>query len=115
LPLGVSGTSDLDSVTSPSPGDAFSLVATHYSGDVLSLASRRRVYVAHARARYVTATGLTEDRKMGWIFGIVYFVLMVTLGVLSLRKGHWVMFIIGLFIPIFWFIGALMPRRVARP
>ncbi len=52
---------------------------------------------------------------MGWIFGIIYFVLLVTLGVMSLRKGHWIMFIVGLFIPLFWFIGALLPpRRVAR-
>jgi hypothetical protein len=51
---------------------------------------------------------------MGWIFGIIYFVLLVTLGVLSLRKGHWVMFIVGVFIPLFWLIGALVPRRVAR-
>ena len=52
---------------------------------------------------------------MGWILGIIYFVLMVTLGLISLRKGHWVMFIVGLFIPLFWLIGALMPpRRVAR-
>jgi hypothetical protein len=56
----------------------------------------------------------TEDHNMGLIFGIIYFVLLITLGVISLRKGHWVMFIIGLFIPIFWFIGALLPRRVAR-
>lgn len=51
---------------------------------------------------------------MGWILGIIYFVLLVTLGIVSLRKGHWVMFIIGLFIPLFWFIGALLPRRVVR-
>ena len=52
---------------------------------------------------------------MGWLLGIIYFVLLVTLGVLSLRKGHWVMFLIGLFLPIFWLIGALLPpRRVAR-
>jgi hypothetical protein len=59
-------------------------------------------------------TRLTGDQKMGWIFGIIYFVLLITLGVLSLRKGHWVMFIVGLFIPLFWLIGALLPRRVAR-
>ena len=29
---------------------------------------------------------------------IIYFILMVTLGVMSIRKGHWVMFIIGLFL-----------------
>jgi hypothetical protein len=45
------------------------------------------------------------------IGGIVYFILMVTLGVMSLRNGHWVMFIIGIFLPFFWLIGALMPSR----
>ena len=50
----------------------------------------------------------------GRLLGIIYFVLLVTLGVLSLRKGHWIMFIVGLFIPLFWLIGALLPRRVAR-
>jgi len=46
--------------------------------------------------------------------GILWFVLIVTLGVLTLRKGHWVMFIIGLFLPLFWIIGAVIPpvRRV---
>jgi hypothetical protein len=50
---------------------------------------------------------------MVWITtgGIIYFVLLVTLGIISIRKGHWVMFIVGLFLPIFWLIGALMPRR----
>jgi hypothetical protein len=37
----------------------------------------------------------------------------VTLGIISIRKGHWVMFIIGLFLPLFWVIGALMPPRTA--
>jgi hypothetical protein len=52
---------------------------------------------------------------MEWLFiggGILYFVLLVTLGILTIRKGHWVMFIIGIFLPLFWIIGALMPRRV---
>jgi hypothetical protein len=30
---------------------------------------------------------------------------------MSLRKGHWVMFIFGIFLPLFWLIGALMPPR----
>ena len=41
--------------------------------------------------------------------GILYFVLIITLGVMSIRKGHWVMFIIGIFLPFFWLIGALLP------
>ena len=45
---------------------------------------------------------------MVWIgLGIVYFLLLVTLGIATLRKGHWVMFILGIFLPLFWIIGAL--------
>jgi hypothetical protein len=43
--------------------------------------------------------------------GAIYIVLMITLGILSIRKGHWVMFILGIFLPLFWLIGALMPPR----
>ena len=49
------------------------------------------------------------------IGGILYFILLVTLGILSIRKGHWVMFIIGIFFPLFWLIGALLPRRHEAP
>ena len=45
------------------------------------------------------------------IGGIIYFILLVTLGIMSIRKGHWVMFIIGIFFPLFWLIGALLPPR----
>jgi hypothetical protein len=45
------------------------------------------------------------------LWSILYFVLLVTLGIMSIRKGHWVMFIIGIFLPLFWFIGALLPRK----
>jgi hypothetical protein len=34
---------------------------------------------------------------------------MITLGLTTLRKGHFVLFILGFFIPITWVIGALMP------
>ena len=40
---------------------------------------------------------------------ILYFVLLITLGVMTLRKGHWVMFILGIFLPLFWIIGAVIP------
>jgi hypothetical protein len=50
-----------------------------------------------------------------WIgFGILYVVLLLTLGIISLRKGHWVMFIIGIVFPLFWLIGALIPPRQPR-
>jgi hypothetical protein len=46
------------------------------------------------------------------LWAVVYFALMIFLGVTALRKGHWVMFLIGIFIPLFWLIGALLPRRL---
>lgn len=50
----------------------------------------------------------------GWVLlGILYFVLLVTLGVMSIRNGHWVMFVVGIFIPLFWVFGALMAPREA--
>ena len=53
---------------------------------------------------------------MGWFIGggVLWVLLLVTLGILAIRKGHWVMFIIGLFFPLFWRIGALMPPTTAR-
>lgn len=47
-----------------------------------------------------------------WIgLGVFYFILLVTLGITSLSKGHWVMFILGFPFPLFWLIGALMQPR----
>ena len=54
---------------------------------------------------------LAISSGLGIGFGVLYFILLVTLGVMSIRKGHWVMFIIGIFIPLFWLIGALLPPR----
>ena len=45
------------------------------------------------------------------LWAIIYVVLMITLGIVSIRKGHWVMFIIGIFLPLFWLIGALLPAK----
>jgi hypothetical protein len=50
---------------------------------------------------------------MWWGIGgglaFIWIVLMITLGVTTLRKGHWVLFILGIFLPLFWIIGAVMP------
>jgi hypothetical protein len=45
------------------------------------------------------------------LWAVIYVVLMITLGIISIRKGHWVMFLVGLVLPIFWIIGALLPTR----
>jgi hypothetical protein len=59
---------------------------------------------------------LAVSTGAGVLFGAIYIVLMITLGIISIRKGHWIMFIIGIFIPLFWIIGALLPpTRRADP
>lgn len=52
-----------------------------------------------------------DGSTLGFLLGAIWIVLLVTLGVMSLRKGHWVMFLIGIFLPIFWLIGALIPPK----
>jgi len=57
---------------------------------------------------------------MWWGIGgglaILWIVLMITLGITTLRKGHWVLFIFGIFFPVLWIIGAVMrPRPSAQP
>jgi hypothetical protein len=47
-------------------------------------------------------------------FGVFfYLVIAFTLGLMTLRKGHWVMFILGIFLPLFWVIGAFIPPTAA--
>jgi hypothetical protein len=48
---------------------------------------------------------------MIYLYGALYFVLLITLGIFSLRKGHWLMFVVGIFFPLFWLIGAVLPAR----
>ena len=43
------------------------------------------------------------------LFAVVYFLALIFLGITSLRKGHWIMFLLGIPIPIFWIIGAVIP------
>jgi len=41
--------------------------------------------------------------------GILYIALLFTVAVVTFRKGHWVMGLIGFFFPILWLIGAVIP------
>ena len=49
----------------------------------------------------------------GGLYFLFWITIMVTLGVTTLRKGHWVFFILGIFLPLFWLIGALLPPKQA--
>jgi hypothetical protein len=61
----------------------------------------------------------TQEELMsgtGWAItlGIIYLVLLAVFAVLSFRKGHWVLGLIGFIFPILWIIGAILPSRYAR-
>ena len=47
----------------------------------------------------------------GTLAFLLWLVLFIWLGLRTLRHGHWVMFLVGIVFPIFWLIGALIPRR----
>ena len=42
------------------------------------------------------------------LLAVVYFVLFVTLALTTLRKGHYLLFWVGIIFPVLWIIGALM-------
>jgi len=49
-----------------------------------------------------------------WLWGglgIIYVVLLITAGVLTIRSGHWVLFILGIFLPLLWIIGAILSPK----
>lgn len=53
---------------------------------------------------------------MYWGIGIgaavLYLILLFTLGIMTLRNQHGWMFFFGIFLPLFWLIGAfLKPKR----
>ncbi len=51
---------------------------------------------------------------LGILLGSIYLVLLFTFAVLSFRKGHWVLGLIGFVFPILWMIGAMLPSKYAR-
>jgi hypothetical protein len=52
---------------------------------------------------------------LDWFFsftlGIIYIALIFTVAIVTFRKGHWVLGLIGFFIPILWLIGAILPAK----
>ncbi|HEX9481235.1 MAG TPA: hypothetical protein VF927_03960 [Solirubrobacteraceae bacterium] len=45
---------------------------------------------------------------IGVVGAILYFVILFTLGLTTLRNGHGWMFFFGIFFPLFWLIGAFL-------
>ena len=64
---------------------------------------------------YGQAKGEPRSGTGGWsLLGLIYLLLLVVFAVLSFRKGHWVLGLIGFIFPILWIIGGVLPDRHAR-
>ena len=52
---------------------------------------------------------------LDWIFTsfffVLYFFLLFTVCVMTFQKGHYVLGIVGIFVPFLWLIGAILPAR----
>ena len=78
------------------------------SGDALRVAGVRPC-ACHSRPTWRHTTTMGE--RMWWaigIGGIVYLILVFTLGLMTLRNGHGWMFFFGIFFPVLWIFGAFM-------
>jgi hypothetical protein len=43
------------------------------------------------------------------ILGALYVTMLVVLGTATLRRGHVVLFVLGIFLPFLWIFGAVTP------
>jgi uncharacterized membrane protein len=52
---------------------------------------------------------------LGWMFTswlvVLYFFLLFTVCLMTFQKGHILLGILGIFLPILWLIGAILPAR----
>jgi uncharacterized protein YebE (UPF0316 family) len=50
-----------------------------------------------------------------FILAIVYITLFITLALTTLRKGHYLLFWVGIILPVLWIIGAVIaPTHTAE-
>jgi hypothetical protein len=51
----------------------------------------------------------------GWAFSfmfwVIYIVALFTVAMLTFKKGHIVLGIVGIFLPFLWLIGAILPAK----
>jgi Zinc-binding dehydrogenase len=72
-----------------------------------SVYGARRIRAGHDRRRGTPVV-------LGFTLGIIYLVLLLVFAVLSFRKGHWVLGLVGFIFPVLWIIGAILPSRYAH-
>ncbi len=48
---------------------------------------------------------------LGTTLAVLYLFILFTAGMLTFRKGHLVLFFVGIVLPFLWLIGAVLPDR----
>jgi len=52
-----------------------------------------------------------------WFLSVILFAIYITciftVAVITFRNGHWILGILGIFFPVFWLIGAILPPTSA--
>ena len=61
-----------------------------------------------------TETGIMSGTAWAISMVVLYLVLVFTIALLTFRKGHWVLGLVGFIFPILWLIGAILPTRRYR-
>jgi hypothetical protein len=56
-----------------------------------------------------TEVALMSGWFLGIGLGVLYLVLLFTVAIMTFRKGHWVLGLIGFIFPVLWLIGAILP------
>lgn len=51
------------------------------------------------------------DWFLGTTLAVLYIVCIFTVALVTFRKGHYVIGILGIFLPVLWLIGAVLPDR----
>jgi hypothetical protein len=46
---------------------------------------------------------------------VLYLFLLLTVCMLTFQKGHYVLGIVGIFVPFLWLIGAVLPAKEGSP
>ena len=47
--------------------------------------------------------------SLSLILFVIYLVCIFTVAGVTFRKGHWILGILGIFFPVFWLIGVILP------
>ena len=49
----------------------------------------------------------------GGLFGLLWFICLVSAGVLTWKNGHKILFFVGFLLPLLWIVGAVMSKKPA--